>query len=59
MCKQLWLARMMDSFWISGHKVKAMVAAGGDVSIITHEEDFADLYPGIDLRPYFAKVREV
>ncbi len=50
------MERLLESFWVSGHKVKAKLTATGVTNIITHKEDFAEHLPGVDLKPYFAKI---
>ena len=55
-CKQLWMDKKLQNFWVAGHKVKAMVTAGGEIKTITHKSDFTNMYPGMDLKPYFDKL---
>ena len=56
-CKQLKSAKLLDSFWISGHKVKAKLVPDGEINIISHKDDFSELLPETDLRPYFSKIK--
>ena len=58
MCKKLWEAHLITKFWISGHKVKAVIAKEGPINIITHTDDFRKLFPGQDLSAHFKDLKK-
>ena len=57
MCKRLWEAKLLSKFWVSGHKVKAIISEGSDIKIITHAADFAEIYSGRDLSTIFRGIK--
>ena len=56
-CKMLWKAKMIEKFWVSGHKVKVCVAKEDDYKILSHTNDIFDLFPGMDINHVFREMK--
>ncbi len=57
-CKKLWQAKLISSFWVSGHKVKVKVTEASDLKVITHENDFKAMFSSQDLLAAFQEKSE-